>query len=330
VQTPALAPDRSEIGGNMTSTEQFEVQLILGTGTSACGGQRLQLVALSGAIYRIASTGNTQPSQELNAIFQPAAGSQFMVRLVDPTGRQQFLATCAGQAAGFAGGIPYVDIDPSTPVLTAQQTRTQGGVSTYASGRVLVNPVQIVRWEITSATAEAQNLPQYATALDNQSMQYGTVDPNKYDLIRTYVDATDTPVWATTEVVAEYAVDLDFAFSVDKGTSVQPNLVTFAFGDNTDNDAWSLSVDAQNAPPYVPGPQRIRQVRARVATRTQLADRTSNVPVAALGGTANPYLYRYCVNPNPSCTTNDGAQRWSRVRTVTTEVSLPNQARFFY
>jgi len=325
VQNPALAPDAIEIGGNMTSAEQFWVDHIV-PGSSVCGGQRLVLT-VTGAIYRLTSTGNTQPAQELDAIFQPAAGRQFMVRVVDVTGRQQFVMTCAAQAAGFVGPSPYVDIDPSTPVLTPQQTQTQGGLSALSGG--FVNPVQLVRWEIDSATIESQNLPQYATALDNQSLAYGTVDPNKYDLVRMYMDAADKPVWETAEVVAEYAVDLDFAFSVDQGTSLQPKIVSFPFDDA--NDAlWAPDVSQQVAAPYVPGPQRIREVRVRVATRTQLPDRTANVPVPLFGGTPSQYLFRYCVDTNPSCTTNDGTPRWSRVHSVTAEVSLPNQARFFW
>lgn len=325
VQNPALAPDAIEIGGNMTSAEQFWVDHIE-SGNSVCGGQRLVLT-VTGAIYRLTSTGNTQPIKELNAVFQPASGRQFVVRVVDVTGRQQFVMTCASQAAGFVGPTPYVDIDPSTPVLTPQQTQTQGGISALSGG--FVNPVQLVRWEIDSAPVEAKNLPQYATALDNQSLAYGTVDPNKYDLVRMYMDAADKPVWETAEVVAEYAVDLDFAFSVDEGTTLQPKIVSFAFDDP--NDAlWAPDVSQQVAAPYVPGPQRIREVRVRVATRAQLPDRTANVPAPLLGGTPSEYLFRYCVNPNPSCSTDDGTLRWSRVRTVTAEVSLPNQARFFW
>jgi type II secretory pathway pseudopilin PulG len=325
VQNPALAPDAVEIGGNMTSAEQFWIDHIQ-QGGSVCGGQRLVL-AITGAVYRLATTGNTQPAQELNAIFQPATGRQFIVRVVDVTGRQQFVMTCAAQAAGFVGPTPYVDIDPSTPILTPQQTQTEGGLSALGGG--FVNPVQIVRWEIDSATTEAQNLPQYATALDNQSTAYGTIDPNKYDLVRVYMDAADQPVWSTAEIVAEYAVDLDFAFSVDQGTSAQPRIVAFGF-DDPNNALWATDVSAQTAPPYVPGPQRIREVRVRVATRTQLPDRTANVPAPLIGGTASQYLLRYCVNTNPSCSTNDGTPRWARVRTVTAEVALPNQARFFW
>ena len=248
---------------------------------------------------------------------------------MDDTGRSQYVATCAEpKAAGFQGTQPYLDVDAvNTPILTAQQTQTQGGVSGYASGHAWVNPVQIVRWEITSATKEAASLAQYSNALGNLSTQYGTVDANKYDLMRTYVDATGNPVPQTSEIVAEYAVDFDVAFSVDNSVAGGvPNIATFAFEDNTNNDAWSYSVDTK--PASTTGPQRIRQVRARLVTRTAMADRTVNILVANYGTEA--YTYRYCINGTPSCATNDGTLRWARARTVTTEVSLPNLSRDFY
>ncbi len=331
-QTPALAPDAIEIGGNMTSAEQFEVQMVLPANGNC---QRILLSSTSPAIYRVAPSVDTQPAQDLRNLFQPVPGSmatQFLVRIVDDTGRSQFVATCpVASTAGFdpSTGLPYVDIDAiNTPILTSQQTGTLGGISGYASGRAWVNAVQIVRWEITSSANEAQSTAQYANALDN--LPTGGVDPNKYDLIRSYIDiTTGQPIAQTTELVAEYAVDLDFAFSVDNTLlgAAQPSLVTFAFEDNADNDLWAQDVSTQ-APPLTTGPQRIRSVRARVATRSALGDRVRTVAVPNYGN--ENYLYRYCINTTPSCDTVDGTLRWARVRTVTTEVSLPNQSRSFY
>ncbi len=154
-QDVAMNPDAIEIAGNMTSTDQYEVSVIQQTG-GACGGQRILLNPQSPSMYRILGLDGGSGPTELNNIFQPAAGVQFMVRLVDKTGHTQFLAACAGAPTGIgAGGQPFVDVDPLTPVLLAQQTGTVGGLSGYGSGS-LVNPVQIVRWELLAA---AQNEP---------------------------------------------------------------------------------------------------------------------------------------------------------------------------
>jgi prepilin-type N-terminal cleavage/methylation domain-containing protein len=331
-QSPALAPDAIDIGGNMTSAEEFEVQIVMPTNGNC---QRILISATSPAIYRVAPVGDTQPAQDLRNVFQPVpAGmsTQFVVRVVDDTGRSQFVLTCPeATAAGFdpSTGLPYVDVDAvNTPILTAQQTGTLGGISGYASGRAWVNPVHVVRWEITTAALEAQNQAQYANAMGN--LPSGGVDPNKYDLVRSYVDmATGQTIPATTELVAEYAVDLDFAFSVDNSLlgAGLPNVVTFAFEDDINNDTWAQDVSLQ-APPFTTGPQRIRSVRARVATRSAIGDRTVNVPVNNYGN--QQYLYRYCINTTPSCNAADGTLRWARARTITTEVALPNQARNFF
>ena len=278
-------------------------------------------------MYRILGLDGGSGPTELNNIFQPAAGVQFIVRLVDKTGHTQFLAACPGTPTGIgAGGQPYVDVDPLTPVQLAQHTGTVGGLSGYGSGS-LVNPVQIVHWEIVPAQNEP---PQYAS-IGGQPLTPAVVDPAKYDLVREYVDAKSAaPVLATMEVVAEYAVDLEFAFSVDAGTNLQPLIKTFAFDTTADNPNWAQNIGLH--PPVAGvaiGPQRIRSVRVRLATRASEPDRTLNVPVLNPTG---PFTYRYCVLLNGCTTANAtaGILQYARARTLTGEVALPNQSRNYY
>jgi hypothetical protein len=343
-QSPALTPDLVEIGGNMTTTEQFEVQNICTQPTGACAAAsasctRILLSPLSGAVYRV-GVGSTSASDAMRYLFQPVPSgmtNQFIVRLVDTTGHTQYLATCAGAApAGLTGSgftQPYVDIDTSsTPIQSAVSTGTQGGAQGYCVG-CSVNPVQIVRWEITSATLEGTNQPQYAAALDNMSTSYGNIDVTKYDLMRTYVDATGAPVYATSELVAEYAVDLKLALSVDTTPlgDQKPTITTLTFDDATNNGNWAYDVSAKNPPPANAGPQRIRSARVLVVTRAALPDRTVNVPLANFG--KEEFLYRYCVAPPclaSGAKTNDQTLHWARTRTFTLEVALPNQAKEFY
>jgi prepilin-type N-terminal cleavage/methylation domain-containing protein len=318
-QKPPITPDAIEIAGNMTSAEQFEVETIQVSGNCT----RLSLSSTSPAMYRINAVGAKTQAVELNAIFQPYPGKQFMVRLVDDTGRAQFLATCPGTTtAGFQNTTqPYVDVDSTnTPVLSAQATRTMGGVSGTPSGRAFVNPVQIVRWELTNASLEPA---QYQNALATLSLT-SAIDANKYDLVRSFVDATGTVVAETSEIVAEYAVDLDFAFSVENGTAAQPSMLTFSFDDPT-NQTWGDDVSLSKQPP--PMPERIRIVRARLVTRAAQPDRTVNLPVTNFGG--QTFLFRYCLN-GQGCAATDRSLQWARVRTITAEVSVPNGAGSFY
>jgi type II secretory pathway pseudopilin PulG len=338
---PNLTPDYIEISGNMTTSDQFEVASLQQSAVGNC--QRIFLVPTSPAMLRLsvvngdAGTQNAQ-NDELRAIFQPAPAAtkaQFIVRLVDDTGHAQFMATCPGSTpAGVSGGQPYVDIDAANTPLITPSAGNVSSASGYCSGRCWVNPVQTVRWEITGPDTGVKDPEpaQFVNSLDNQPLAPTTQDPNKYDLMRTFVDATGTLVPSTSEIVAEYAVDLDFALTIDTGLdATRPSLVTFGFDDTNDKNTWASDVSASFTANQ--GPQRIRAVRVRLATRTAQPDRTANVPVTE-NATNEQFAYRYCVAGSPPgspCPVPpDTTLRWARVRTITADVRLPNLARSYY
>lgn len=328
--TNGLSPDVIEIAGNLSTADQFDVALVPQPG----GCIHIDLSPSSPAMYRLLAGG----AGELQNAFQPDTSKQFLIRLVDDSGRSQFLVTCAGVAAtGLeANGWPYVAVDTSaagTPLQTAQNTGTVGGLSGYAAGRAWVNPVQVVRWEITSSGGAGDHAEpaQFVTASE---LANGTSDPNKYDLMRTLL-AADLSATSLKEVVAEYAVDLAFAFTVDTtnavippGEPLPPIVASYPFTDTLNNGPIAAAVTSGNV--ATARPQRIRSVRVRLATRAAQADRTMTIPVQpALG---DSYLYRYCILPigNSCPSPPDTTARWARARTLTTEVALPNQARTFY
>ena len=322
-----LSPDILEIGGNMTTTDQYEVSVIQPAG-GAGGCQQIFLNPQSPSMLRIIGLlppGAATAAQELNNLFQPTTGGvgQFGVRLTDKTGHTQFLATCPGAPTGFLNGQPFVLVDPATPVLLGSQTGTVGGLNGYGTG-ALVNPVQIVHWEIEPATSE--QVQYQGSPLAGTPLAPTAVDPLKYDLVRSYVDmASGLSIPATEEVVAEYAVDLGFAFSVDKGLSnLQPLITTYPFGDP--NNALCAPNIVVSAPLAGQGPAYIRSVRVRLVTRTAQGDRALNVQ-----SPAPPFMYRYClVAAGCDATNTIGALQYARARTVTAEVALPNQSRSYY
>ena len=351
-QSPALNPASILIAGNMTTAEQLPILSQAPVPGGTC--TRIMLSPVSPALYRIAPQSSQNQALDLANAFQPVPGKQFLVRLVDDTGAAQYLETCnelsaagfmggssggssgssSGSSGGGAAGAPYVDIQPlqatinGSGIYAPADTGTKCGVAPISSGHVFINPVQVVRWEIVQASvAETANTAQYSNALGGLSTASTTVDPNKYDLVRSYVDIT-TPtlpdLYASTEIIAEYAIDLDFAFTVDSGTAYAPNVTTYAFEDPL-NFPWVQSV-AQNAAAQ---PQRLREVRYRIVTRTAMADRSVNVAVASPSQYgAELYLYRYCLSLT-GCTAN-GTLQWARARTITGEVSLPNlQSDYF-
>src|SRR6185295_7357279 len=136
-------------------------------------------------------------------------------------------------------------------------------------------------WEIMPLPAAAY--PQYA-ALDTE--------PNKYNLVRSWVDAAGVVV-TPPELVAEHAVDLQFAFTADlTDYSVPPaangwsqTVVTYPFGD-ANNAAIAGSVANAGA---AAKPQRIRTMRIRLSTRSPLADRS--LPLGLPKGESYPLRY---------------------------------------
>lgn len=368
-------PDMLDVGGNMTSPDRYPV-LNIAEGAGGCSGQRIFLQPKTPAMWRIVGQAGgalgapnaTTEDQLMTDIFQPVTGKAFILRVMDPSsGASQYVQTCAASTPLFNSGQPFVDIDPTTPIWTAAfqtsqglssqggQKVTFGGFKGFGEGAI-VNPISVVRWSIQpesalGATYNALNPTIAANANIN--------DPNQFDLTRQFLDATGTPV-GTAEVVAEYAVDLKFGFTVDNELPLNvpppdpnglgpfgltPNLVTFDFDDNSTggggNKTWGQDITGLTSAP--PGPERIRSVRVRIATRSSVADRQTDLPAAGMappGYTINPatgYLFRYCTDLVKKCVpptagTPVGTVQpvWARVRTLVTQVTLQNQGRAFY
>ncbi len=354
--SPGLNPDSIIIAGNMSSTDEYLVRNISPV-SGAC--QRVFLAVDSPAMWRILALeagsdgGGTGTSGAANAAlanaFQPfgvVAGvgtKPFFVRVADDTGHFQYVATCPNATGGASGvaAAPWLDIDYRTPILTSQQTGGVGGVGGIGA-RITVAPIQMVKWEIVGSTAA-----DWPTALETTMNPTG--DVNKYDLIRSYVDITAPNggiIPLSQEIVAEYAVDLKFALNVDTSASTVVNgqetvaaQTVYAFDDDVHNAVWTPDVSTlpaitQAATASTTGPQRIRSVRVRLVTREAVTDRATNIAPSPANQTNQMFLYRYCVAQNcPAAGTVPAAsvgQVFARARTVTTEVTLPNQSQAYF
>jgi prepilin-type N-terminal cleavage/methylation domain-containing protein len=316
----SLTPDMIDLAGNYTTTDDYVVRFMAAGG--ACGGTRLTLSTDSPAMWRILS--QTNPDSSLEAAFQPVSGSTFMARITDDTGHFQYLPTCVGKAAGVTGsGISataFVDLDTSVlQVLTAQNTGTNGGVTGLGVGRLRVNPVQTVRWQIRPlSSSNSGDGPYMSLATGGDA---GATD--KYELFRTFVDVTGL-VTQQPELVAEYAVDLKFAFSSDLSLPGLANRQLTVYGLSAGTQNQTLADDVvTNA---VTAPQRIRSVHFRLSTRSAVADRAQPYTMPIPNAGEPVYPTRYCVLQ--ACTPNQTG--WARIRSVTSEVSTPNLAKYFY
>jgi type II secretory pathway pseudopilin PulG len=310
-----LTPDAIELAGNYTTTDDYVVRYLESGG--ACGGTRLWLATDSPAMWRMLS--QTNPDSSLEAAFQPVSGAQFMARITDDTGHYQYVPTCTDKAAGVTGaGIAataFVDLDTATiPILTSQSTGTNGGVSGLGVGRLRVNPVQTVRWEVRPISG--------ANAGDGPYKELVAASGDKYELFRTFVDATGT-ITQQPELVAEYAVDLKFAFSADLGLAGLANRTLTVYGFSDPQNATAADNITTNA---VTAPQRLRSVHFRLSTRSAIADRDQPYSIPLANIQQGLYPTRYCVLQ--ACT--PGQTGWARIRSITSEVSLPNLAKLFY
>jgi len=255
-----------------------------------------------------------------------------------------------------AGVVPVamVYLSNASMILSTNDTGGLGGVAGFAAGWVTVSPIEVTRWDIQTPGQLQAAWPAAATS----SYLYGPTltgvgDPSDFLLTRSYLDfsncgsSTPCPVDPlTTEVVAEYAVDLKFGLTVDMYMNpactgfpcpnTAPNYVTnplVSTGMDGLTAAGATAYAAQTTPIYAPnvGPQRIRDVQVRVGIRSPFGDRPLplGVPSSAV---STSYLYRYQLDGfgGPPSRYYTPARPYARVRESTTEVNLSNQARFYW
>lgn len=295
-----LKPQAIDIAGNFTSNDQYLGTIGPGTG---CGPQRMTLNGDDPAVLKMILTadGKTALSDAaattiVQSVFLPVSGKTFPARVTDTSGKSHFVVVCA---AAVSSGQAYVEFSAATagsPVLTATETAQQGGVEGFE--QLQIAPVQVVRWSIQRRAN---------TRLDPEADAAA-----KFDLFRTMLDATGAAA-GDPELIAEYVVDLRFAVTYDQ-SPLAPALVSTDFED----ESWiwggvsGLSTSL--------GPQRVRTVRFRLATRAAVPDRTAD-----MAGPATGYLHRYCIDGAPT-----DCKRFARVRTIVSEAALMNQARMTY
>jgi hypothetical protein len=161
----------------------------------------------------------------------------------------------------------------------------------------LVNVINFVRYQIRDLKADGYTRFQ---PVFNQSLG-APGEATRTELVRQELDAAGTDLETlganTTELVAEYAIDLSFSVTAwlqasNQLLDMQPGTANFDAIFNT-----NLLIAA---------PQRVRAVRVRLSVRSREADRDVGLPNG---------LYRFKLP--------DGA--WARVRTFQADIALPNQ-----
>lgn len=303
-----LNPDALVVAGNLTSDDSYQGTLF--NDAPRCGGQRVELRREGdAAVRRLFDTAN--PTATLRGIFTPVVGPNYAARVVDARGCQHYVLVCEVEVVD--ANRMNVHLRPGTggDVLPP----STGSCGANVGEEVTVSPVHRVLWYVGPNTD--------AALAPDPGVEAAT---NKFNLYRQLLDASDPPalVQGGREIVAEYAIDLKFGITVDDPGTPPPNNFR-VFDMDSDPGGGNIDTWARGASTTIsggPGPQRIRSVRYRVATRAALPDRTQNLVVPP----GAPYLSRYCIDATPvnTCT------RFARVRTIVSEVALMNQRAMQY
>jgi len=250
---------------------------------------------------------------EFQRIFIGANNQRRLIRLTSPTGQSQFVQVVSGQFQPTnAATLPTLVVNPA-PLLIGQgagggMAGAGCGVSGLGVGAT-VAPISMVEYRIANVQ----------TTLPDMYPADTVAASRKSDLVRQEYELQPSPVAVPSgiRVVGEYAVDFDMTVALDDGFPVGsltgPSAIrTLAFGDNL---IEQITADVQTSGPGTARPQRVRSVTFRLSLREREQDPAFGwVP---RGGALDP-LARFRVYDNRL-----GA---ARVRSVTTEVTLPNLA----
>lgn len=319
-----VAPDRLTLTGSFDTTEMFFVSHVNATGGNSVV---VQLMQNSGAVSRAVQPG---------ANGQPSLGTSIQVgrigRLIDTAGMIHFGVITA--VAVNAGAAPQITLGGS-PQIAVQGTAYAGTLKPGCKG-VPFNSVGALFSVVNRVVYEVRDLrndPAYAAlypAPNSVSTDDAAADPPKsrHELVR-YEIGVDGAQLGPNEVVAEYAVDFRFGATIDtapvpaigNGNPYQPLLTTYDVG----NPAIYPYTNTASQSVVTPGPERIRSLRVRLAVRSREGDREANVapalqPITLQNNTpGSGGQYRYLLS--------NGS--WARVRTMQSEISLPNNSVFW-
>jgi prepilin-type N-terminal cleavage/methylation domain-containing protein len=243
-----------------------------------------------------------------NIGYTPLGGAAALARVFKPNRALRIIDD--------AGGVQFARIDAVTDgdnpsIILARTPGVQFRSSSVAHcgvrghGNDFVNVVDVIRYDLRNLNTSAY------PALSGMFRGGPSYEATRRELTRVEQDITGTEDASTLELVAEYAVDLDFSLLVAASTTAP---LTRVSGANV-----ATYADAVTALSAGNGPQLIRAVHAWLSVRSQEADRDNGL--ALVSSAPGPNLLRISVNPT------DGTKPpFARVRTLQSTIPLPNQA----
>jgi hypothetical protein len=268
-------PDAIILAGSYSATDEFPVE---GTSTKLVIQD-----AASGAMARLGYLRLTDVMEQKDLLSTVFADGRAIRFLDKATGRAYFSSVQSVQGGASPG------ITLATPLLGSTSACPLPG---QISGTISV--INFVRYQIEELAADATGpfAPLFAASRGDAGIPLG--ETTRTELVRQELDINGDPIVDTLELVAEYAVDLDFEVGALVNGAIQ----------QLDSSEWSNVFPVNED--EVGLPQRVRTVRARLSVRSREADREA--PIA--GG-----FYRFKLGPD----------QYARVRTFQADIALPNQ-----
>jgi prepilin-type N-terminal cleavage/methylation domain-containing protein len=329
---PQTPPDAIVIGGSLSSSEIYEVQTI----TAGSGGPLVVLRAptsdpATNRALTLAGSAAALPCQ-IGPVFAPTdypytgpvppacavpINSGRFGRIYHPESNWQWYGVITTATIGAGGEI---DIQLATsPAIPVKPDPACGisGVGDSGQGW-LFSVVSRVRYDIRSLAAAQYGATQYIAQCGGPGVAAPvaplvTGDSGRTELVRTELDQNNVEITPSTELVAEYAVDLRFGITVSTLVtefSYNPTVTSYAFGaPQVQTVANDITLGGT--------PELIRAVQVRLSTRARAPDRDTDLTPGPDGR-----RLRWLVDPTLAPTS------YSRVRTVYSNVALPNQGGF--
>lgn len=300
----SLQPDAVILAGNYSSTDEFPIRNVT---LNADTTYSVFLHESSGAMARLGFVGASTAAErtaKLSTVFAPNRA----LRIVDNEGRQHY-GIINTATSGPTGNTPQVRLAATIPLQFKDATARLCGMKGFETGAT-ANVVNFIRYDVRSLSEN----PAYAALFSARAGLLG--EDTRTELVRAELDPSNAAgtallsiggAPALEELVAEYAVDLDFEPTVVNATpSPDPTLTHI-------QSANAAFANYSGAGTLV---QRIRSVRVRLGVRAREGDRQANVPG---GPDVASGLYRVLIG-------SQNGPRYARVRTLQADVQLVNQA----
>jgi len=323
-QTPPMTPDQIIIGGSMDTTEAWQVQSIT-AGASGAPVVTFRQANTEPATLRALATMNaaTETLQSKVApIFYPTTSPASIT-----SGRFAHLYLPDSNTHWY-GEIGTFSVNPVNSTISVQllqpptiptQPNSPCGVVMGATGNGwLFSVVSRVKYDIRSLSQANYAGSPLAALVTPVSPQVtgdglpGTI--GRTELVRTELAADNTEIATSTELVAEYAVDMRFGITVStkvNTTNYSPTVTTYPFGDAS---VYTIANDIAHGGT----PELIRAVQVRLSTRSRAPDRDTALPTGPDGRSL-----RFLIDPTGAI-----QPPYARMRTVYANVALPNQGGF--